>query len=112
MPPRACCISAVTLAEIRRGVEAAKDPVFRSELEAWIRTDVEGEFGDRILPVDDAILRCWLGLMADARAQRLTWPQPDALIAATAIVHGCTLVTRNTADFAQAAVLLLNPWQA
>ncbi len=106
-----CCISAVTLAEIRRGIDATEDAHFRAELALWLRQDVEEQFGARVLAADEPVLRCWPGLMAAAKPQRHTWSQPDALIAATAIIHRCAIVTRNTVDFVHPGVPLLDPWQ-
>ncbi|MCE7901183.1 MAG: type II toxin-antitoxin system VapC family toxin [Gammaproteobacteria bacterium PRO9] len=76
-------------------------------LRAWLEERVVPEFAGRVLPVDDTIAR---------QCARLNVPDPrpdrDALIAATALVHGLTLVTRNTVDFAPMGVRLFNPWQA
>jgi toxin FitB len=110
--PQSCCISVVTIVEIQRGIEMVSDPIFRAELANWLTIGVAAWFRDRIFPADSPVLRCWVDLIAQAKGQGRSWSQPDGLIAATAIVHRCCIVTRNTSDFAMAGVPLLNPWQA
>ncbi len=75
-------------------------------LRAWLETRVLPEFEARIVPVDTAVgRRCAHLHIPDFRAER------DALIAATALVHGMIVVTRNVADFTATGVPLLNPWE-
>jgi predicted nucleic acid-binding protein len=72
---------------------------------AWMDNHVLPEFAARVLPVDTAVAqRCARLHVPDRRAER------DALIAATALVHGMTIVTRNIADFEPTGVPVLNPW--
>jgi predicted nucleic acid-binding protein len=99
-------VSALTLGEIRRGVEGVRhrDPTKASALERWLR-DVSDAFGPRILAVDSAVADAW-GRMSAARSV----PVIDALLAATAQVHDLVLVTRNTADVAGLGVRTLNPF--
>ncbi|WP_244110347.1 type II toxin-antitoxin system VapC family toxin, partial [Burkholderia cenocepacia] len=74
-------------------------------LRAWLDGHVLPEFAGRVLPVDTAVAqRCARLHVPDRRSER------DALIAATAIVHGMTVVTRNVADFVETGVAILNPW--
>ena len=110
VPPIACFLSMVSIAEIRIGIERVVDPGFRSELEAWLRDGVRTWFGNRILTVDEAVLLAWRRLIAEGQKAGYTYSQPDALIAATALVHELGVVTRNTADFQRAGVTLRNPW--
>jgi predicted nucleic acid-binding protein len=100
-------LSALTLGELRKGVEAKRcnDAATAPRLEAWIG-DIETTFADRVLPVDVAAARLWGELSA-----RRSLPVIDTLIAATAITRGLTLVTRNTRHVAATGVLLLDPWQ-
>ncbi len=100
-------VSAVTIMEIEIGMLrlARRDAPQAAILREWIIGYVLPGFQGRILPVDTAVARRCAGLhVPDPR------PERDALIAATALVHGLTVVTRNTADFARMGVPLLNPW--
>jgi predicted nucleic acid-binding protein len=100
-------ISVLTLGELRRGAELRRrsDAVAAEQLAVWIDV-TEINFADRVLPVDRAVADIWGKLSADR-------PRPvvDALIAATALAHDLTLVTRNTRDFADTGVALVNPWK-
>jgi predicted nucleic acid-binding protein len=109
-PPAACFLSRVTLAEVRLGIERVSDPVFRGELEGWLRDGVRAWFGSRILDVDEAVLVMWRQLTWEGQKGNYTYSQPDALIAATAKVHDLTVVTRNVGDFVRAGVGVLDPW--
>lgn len=100
-------LSAITLMEIELGVLRIerRDPLQGAKLRAWVDHRVLPEFADRTLSVDVAVaLRCAPLHVPDPR------PERDAFIAATALVHGMTIVTRNLADFAQIGVPLVNPW--
>lgn len=100
-------LSVLTLGELRKGVEAKRrtDPAAADRLEGWV-ADIETTFADRVLPIDGAIARLW-GELSALRSV----PVIDTLIAATAITHSLTLVTRNIRDVASTEVTLLNPWQ-
>ena len=100
-------LSAITLMEIELGVTAAehRDEAQGSMLRIWLESHVLPEFADRVLPVDTAVaLRCARLHVPDQRSER------DALIAATAFVHGMGVATRNVADFEPTGVALINPW--
>ncbi len=110
VPPTSCYLSKVTIAEIRFGIERVTDPTFRAELEAWMRDGLLPWFGARIIDVDEHILVRWRQMVWDGQKAGYTHAQPDALLAATALVHELAVVTRNTADFERAGVRLRNPW--
>ena len=112
VPPAACFLSVVSVAEIRLGIEGVADLVFRSELDAWLRDGVRVWFGERILAADEAVLLAWRRLVAEGQQAKYTYSQPDALIAATALVHGLGVATRNSDDLMRAGVALINPWDA
>jgi len=99
-------LSVLVVGEIRKGIELIKvrDPVQAKALEAWLE-DVFTAFGERILPVDQAVTDAW-GRFAAIRPL----PVIDGLLAATAKVHRMTLVTRNDADIAGLGVAVLNPF--
>ncbi|MFZ0426466.1 MAG: type II toxin-antitoxin system VapC family toxin [Xanthobacteraceae bacterium] len=100
-------LSAISILEIELGVLRIerKDSAQGKVLRAWIDEQILPRFEGRILAVDTAVAqRCALLHVPDQRGER------DALIAATALVHGLTVVTRNVADFEPIGVALLNPW--
>lgn len=103
-------ISVVTLGEIRKGCELLDTGKRRKELEQWLEVEVREWFAGRILPVTDAIAERWGRL--EAQRQRLGLPlnTADGQIAATALEHDLTLVTRNEKDFSDLGVTLFNPW--
>jgi predicted nucleic acid-binding protein len=110
VPPVACYLSRITVAEIALGIERVTEPGFRAELDSWLRDGVRAWFGPRILEVDEPVLLTWRRLVLAGQRDRYTYSQPDALIAATALVHGLAVVTRNVQDFARAGVSVLDPW--
>lgn len=103
-----CFISAVTLMELEIGVlrMERRDAKQGLRLRQWLSDQVVSEFDGRVLPIDAAVVRRCAGLHVPNPR-----PERDAMIAATALVHGMTVVTRNTADFEPTGVALLNPWQ-
>ena len=106
-PAASFFLSAISILEIELGTLqiARKDAVQGAVLRAWIDEQILPRFEGRILAVDTAVAqRCARLHVPDRRGER------DALIAATAMVHGLTVVTRNVADFKSIGVALLNPW--
>lgn len=105
-------VSAVTLAEIRFGIELVTDASRRADLNTWLTHKVRPMFDQRVLPVSEDIMFKWRLLVEDGRKVGHTFSQPDLIIAATALHYGLTLVSRDTGDFQKARVALLNPWAA
>lgn len=106
-PVTAFFLSVVTILELDLGVHRVmrKDPAQGKVLRHWIDTQILPRFDGRILAIDTAVARqCALLHDPDPRSER------DALIAATALVHGMTVVTRNVADFDIAGLRVFNPW--
>jgi predicted nucleic acid-binding protein len=101
-------LSVLTLGELRKGVERLADGRRRLRLENWLDSDLKLRFAGRWLPVDEEVAERW-GLVT---ARGAVLPTTDGLIAATALVHGMTVVTRNAVDMAAAGALVLNPWGA
>jgi toxin FitB len=104
-------VSAVTLAEIRFGIECVADAARRAELDDWLTHGLRPMFEQRILQVSEDVMLKWRLLVEEGRKKRHTFSQPDLIIAATALQHGLTVVTRDTSDFAKARVPLVNPWE-
>ena len=100
-------LSVLTLGALRKGVERLADPARRLALLDWLETDLPAFFAGRVLAVDAAVADRWGHLQA--RAGR-PLPAVDSLLAATALTHSLTLVTRNTKDFAGLPVQVFNPW--
>ncbi|MDE1477106.1 type II toxin-antitoxin system VapC family toxin [Xenorhabdus bovienii] len=102
-------VSAITIMELELGVLLIerKDSTQGAMLRAWLEQHVLPEFSERTLPVDTAVAqRCARLHVPDKCSER------DALIAATALVHSMTIVTRNVADFQSTGVSILNPWES
>jgi predicted nucleic acid-binding protein len=99
-------LSVVTLGEVERGIEKQRGvaPEFAEELATWIE-HLASLYADRILPITPTIARHWGRLSA-----RLGHEGADLLIAATGLVHGLTVVTRNTGHFEPAGVSVINPF--
>ena len=101
-------ISAITILELERGVLGIqrRDAAQGARLRAWLDNHVRPECAGRILPIDEQIaMRCAHLHIPDRRNE------VDALIAATALVHGLTVATRNVRDFEGTGVVVVNPWQ-
>ncbi len=103
-------LSAVTLAEIRFGIELVTDANRRAELNDWLAHKVRPMFEQRVLPITEDIMFKWRLLVEDGRKAGHTFSQPDLIIAATGLQHGLTVVSRDTADYAKARVPVFNPW--
>jgi toxin FitB len=105
-------LSAVTVGELEKGLARLKDSGRRKRLRAFIEVEIIERFRGRILVPDEQVWRRW-GALCGASERSGGGPLPviDALLAATAQVHGLTVVTRNEADFARCEVPVLNPWR-
>ncbi|HEX4309299.1 MAG TPA: type II toxin-antitoxin system VapC family toxin [Acidobacteriaceae bacterium] len=109
LSPAALYLSAISILELEIGVLLVerRDRAQGKILRTWLEARVLPAFEDRILPIDTAVVR---------RCAPLHVPDPhtdrDALIAATALVHGLTVVTRNSSDFRRTGVKLVNPWES
>ncbi|PBC10707.1 type II toxin-antitoxin system VapC family toxin [Mesorhizobium sp. WSM3859] len=106
--PASISLSVITLGEIERGIVKQRkiDPERAAKLDIWLR-ELRRDNAERILPVTEEIALAW-GRITAGR----TRGSADTLIAATALVHDLIVVTRNAADFQDAGVTVLNPWEA
>ena len=107
-PRESLYLSVLSLGEIRKGIEGVADAAFRQTLTDWLEVDLPKYFLGRLLGVDAQIADRWGRLQASAGR---TLPVVDAMLAATALQHDLTLVTRNVKDFESLGVPLVNPWQ-
>jgi predicted nucleic acid-binding protein len=105
-------ISSVSFGEIRKGIILMSPGKRKEELETWIGTDLSILFFERILPVTRLIAERWGVLEGHRQLAGRPLNVPDGQIAATALEHGLTLVTRNVKDFAGLGVTIFNPWDA
>ena len=103
-------VSVVTLAEIRFGIETVSDANRRADLGEWLAHKLRPMFDGRVLPVSEEVMLKWRLLVEEGRNAGHTFSQPDLIIAATALHHGLTVVSRDTADYVKTRVPLFNPW--
>jgi predicted nucleic acid-binding protein len=103
-------VSAVTFAEIRFGIELVTDAGRRAELGDWLAHKVRPMFEQRVLAITEDVMFKWRLLVEDGRKSRYTFSQPDLIIAATALHHGLTVVSRDVSDYQKARAPVLNPW--
>jgi hypothetical protein len=104
-------VSTVTFAEIRFGIEVLADARRRAELDDWLAHKVRPMFEHRVLAVSEDIMFKWRLLVEDGRKAGHTFSQPDLIIAATALHHGLTVVSRDVGDYRKARAPVLNPWR-
>jgi predicted nucleic acid-binding protein len=106
-PRQSLYLSVLSLGEIRKGIEGVANPAFRQTLTDWLEVELPNYFVGRLLGIDEQVANRWGRVQASAGR---TLPVIDGLLAATALQHDLTLVTRNTKDFAGLGVLLVDPW--
>ena len=109
-PMESLFVSAVTLAEIRFGIELVADATRRADLTDWLTNRVRPMFEQRVLSVSEDVMLKWRLMVEDGRKVGHTFSQPDLIIAATAAQHGLTVVTRDVSDFQRSRVAVVNPW--
>ena len=105
-------LAAMTFAELTRGARKIADTGRGREIERWIHGALARQFAGRVLPFDREAAAIWGEIMGDGDRVGRTRPAADAQIAAVARRRGLTLATRNTRDFAEMKVELLDPWGA
>jgi predicted nucleic acid-binding protein len=111
-PLESLYVSVITFAEIQLGIELLPTSKRRADLERWMEQDFNSWFQGRVLLVDPPIVKRWAVLTAERQRTGRPLANFDGLLAATALHHGLTLVTRNVKDFAELGVSILNPWHA
>jgi len=103
-------LGVLTLGEIRRGISVLRQSRRRATLEAWLDKDLRERFEERLLAIDHEVADRWGLLTAAARNKGIVLPVIDGLLAATALEHNLTLVTRDTGQIPSMGVAVFNPW--
>lgn len=109
-PLESLFVSAVTFAEIRFGIELLEDAGRRAALHDWLMHKVRPMFEQRVLPVSEDVMFKWRLLVEAGSKAGHAFSQPDPIIAATALHHGLTVVTRDRSDHERAGAQVLDPW--
>lgn len=103
-------LSVLTFGEIQKGIEKAPDERRKNKLTTWLEEDLKQRFKGRIIPIDQNVAIKWGEIQGITEKSGKTMPSIDGLIAVSALVYHCTVVTRNTSDMKNSTVELLNPW--
>lgn len=103
-------ISVLTIGELHKGIEKMADSRRKKALHNWVENDLKERFRNRIINIDMHVAMQWGKIQGTAERSGKTMPAIDSLIAATALTHHLTVVTRNTVDMEASGVALLNPW--
>ena len=104
-------LASMSLGELVRGAHRVKDKAKGERFKRWIERDLAAQFQGRILPFDQEAAVIWGEIMGDGDRTGRPKPMADAQVAAVARRHGLTLVTRNTRDFTDMSVALIDPWE-
>ena len=105
-------LSVLTVGEIRKRVAALLQSKRRTHLESWLQIELQARFAGRIVPIDSAIADRWGLIAAESKRKGKALSVIDGLLAATALHHNLTVVSRNAGDFSHTPVETLNPWEA
>ena len=110
-PEELLFLSVITIGEVRKGIDLLNDnDPRRGTFQRWLDLDLRVRFAGRILTFDDGVAERWGQVEALVKQRGLTLPTIDAQLAATALHHGLTLVTRNSAHVRRTGVSVFNPW--
>jgi len=104
-------LSVLTLGEIRKGLAGLPQGRRRTQLETWLEVELRARFAGRVMPIDAAVAERWGLLASQAKREGNSLSTIDGLLAATALHHDLTVVSRNVIDFANTGVQVLNPWK-
>lgn len=103
-------VSVLTFGELHKGIEKLPESKKKDELRSWIEDELKNRFQNRIIDIDMRVSILWGKIQCVAEKKGKPMPAIDSLIAATALAHDLTVVTRNVSDMEQSGVMLLNPW--
>jgi tRNA(fMet)-specific endonuclease VapC len=104
-------LSAITVGELKKGIEKLPKSKRKDLLNQWLNDDLLTRFQGHILPIDENTMLCWGTLNARLEVSGRPMPVMDGLLAASALQHRFTLVTRNADHFKDTGILLFNPWE-
>lgn len=104
-------LSVMTIGEIEKGITKLEEGDKKTLLQRWLHRDVQDRFQGRILPLDEKVLTIWGRVLGEKEIKGIKIPVVDELIAAICIAHNLVLVTRNSKDFENLEVKVMNPWQ-
>lgn len=103
-------LSVLTIGELEKGIARLPASVRRNRLLSWVRRDLVERFGGRLLPIDTRTATRWGAITGESEKRGRPLPVIDSLIAATALLHGLAVATRNVADFERCGAACVNPW--
>ena len=103
-------LSVLTLGELHRGIAKLPSGERKERLASWVKNDLGRRFEGRIVPVSVEVAERWGALLGEAESRGRPLPVIDGLLAASALVSGMALVTRNAAHFEQTGVIIIDPW--
>lgn len=103
-------LSVLTIGELEKGIAGLPASARRNRLQSWVRRDLIERFGGRLLPIDARTATRWGTIAGESEKRGRPLPVIDCLIAATALVHGLTVATRNVGDFERYGATCVNPW--
>lgn len=109
-PEQGLFLSVITIGELRKGIARLPPGNKQNRLASWIDGELKLRFSGRLLPIDEDVAERWGLLTATASAKGLAVPVLDGLIAATALVHGMTVVSRDLAHLQPTGALVFSPW--
>jgi toxin FitB len=102
-------VSVLTIGELEKGIAKLRASRRRASFEAWLAA-LRDRFGERVLPIDEPVAIEWGRISARAELAGKPVPVVDGMLAATAVVHGLTIVTRNSSDIARTGAPIVDPW--
>jgi predicted nucleic acid-binding protein len=111
LDPAAVYLSAITVGEIRKGIEKLDDSPRKERLREWLEEDLLARFSGRILSIDAGVMLAWGELVSGLERKGRKMPAMDSLIAATVLHGGLMLATRNEDDFRDSGISVVNPWK-
>jgi predicted nucleic acid-binding protein len=103
-------ISVLTIGELEKGIAKLAASARRNRLLQWVRRDLAGRFGTRVLQIDTRVAARWGSIAGESEKRGRPLPVIDCLLSATALVHGLTVATRNIEDFERCGATCVNPW--